>query len=197
MASLGSPDSSAQVSSAVSKLSLKPASAGSNKATKCSPTKTKAPVADSWEDEDVSSNSTESDESRPSSSSGQEAATKGPDIDAGTLAPLPTPISPAYNNATSWPFSPTAATYPLSAPGPGQLDGPSSEPTKRPEKTDAVARRMIASALGMRVPKLSEEQKAYEKAMKERERKRREEERDKEKKREAEAEEARKSVWED
>lgn len=68
---------------------------------------------------------------------------------------------------------------------------------KRPEKTDAVARRMIASALGVKAPKLTDEQKAYDRALREKERKKRELEKEEEKKRQAEAEKAKIAIWED
>ncbi|CAI4211333.1 unnamed protein product [Parascedosporium putredinis] len=55
---------------------------------------------------------------------------------------------------------------------PGAPDG------RRPEKTDAVARRMIAGALGVKAPKQTEEQKAYDRAIKEQARKKKEEERE-------------------
>ena len=51
-------------------------------------------------------------------------------------------------------------------------------PSCRPEKTDAVAKRMIAGALGVKAPKKTEEQKAYDKAIKEKEIKRRNQEKD-------------------
>lgn len=72
-----------------------------------------------------------------------------------------------------------------------------STPDKRPEKTTAVAGRMIAGALGVRAPKRTDEEKEYDRAMREKERKRRAEEKEREK-REAEEREARKkAVWDD
>jgi hypothetical protein len=56
---------------------------------------------------------------------------------------------------------------------------------------------MIASALGVRAPKQSEEQKAYDKAMREKERKRRDEEREKERLKQEEADKAKQAVWDD
>ncbi|KAK6957411.1 hypothetical protein Daesc_000196 [Daldinia eschscholtzii] len=73
----------------------------------------------------------------------------------------------------------------------------SNSANKRPEKTDAVARRMIASALGVRAPRPTEEQRAYDRAVREKERKRREEEKEAEKKRKEEAERAKVAIWED
>jgi hypothetical protein len=56
---------------------------------------------------------------------------------------------------------------------------------------------MIASALGVKVPKLTDEQRAYDRAMREKERKRREEEKVAERRREEEVAKARQAVWDD
>ncbi|OIW31773.1 hypothetical protein CONLIGDRAFT_641556 [Coniochaeta ligniaria NRRL 30616] len=189
---MASPDSSGRLASAVSQLSLNTGSSAS-KGTKAKPSKAKkAPVADSWEDESLSSDS-ESDTDQPSSS---RDASGMKDVDEGTQAPPPTPISPTYNNAAGRPFSPITASYSSSVPVSSTADGPSS-PAKRPEKTDAVARRMIAAGLGLKVPKQTEEQKAYDRAVREKERKRRQQEKEEQKKKEAELEKARQAIWED
>lgn len=54
---------------------------------------------------------------------------------------------------------------------------------------------MIAGALGMRAPKLTEEQKNYDKAVREKERKRREEEKAAQRRREEEAAKAKAAMW--
>jgi hypothetical protein len=156
-----------------------------------------SPVADSWEDEADADND-DSAEATPV------AAT----TTAGTSAPPPTPLSPVAHSKR--PFSPSALSGPgFTIPpfdGASDYPAPSSSsstaapgagPSKRPEKTDAVARRMIASALGMRAPKPTEEQRAYDKAVREKERKRREEEKEREKKREEEIAKARQAIWDD
>lgn len=56
---------------------------------------------------------------------------------------------------------------------------------------------MIAGALGVKVPKKTEEQRAYERAVKEKEIKRRKEEKEMEERRKKEAEEMKKKVWDD
>ena len=56
---------------------------------------------------------------------------------------------------------------------------------------------MIAGALGVRAPKKTEEQKAYEKAAREKEIKRREKEKSDAARAEQERERAKASVWED
>jgi hypothetical protein len=68
---------------------------------------------------------------------------------------------------------------------------------RRPEKTDAVAKRMIAGALGVRAPKKTEEQRAYERAGREKEVKRREKEKADEARRVEEEKRAKAAVWDD
>lgn len=67
----------------------------------------------------------------------------------------------------------------------------------RPEKTDAVAKRMIAGALGVKAPKKTEEQKAYDRAIKENEVKRRNQEREAAARAKEEAERAKAAVWDE
>ncbi|KAK6220527.1 hypothetical protein QIS74_06029 [Colletotrichum tabaci] len=140
----------------------------------------KEPVADSWEDEDVDDGEEED----------REAAKPQTD---GSKAPPPTPISPSYNTADRS-FSPYGAADSSALGAPPPTDG---DRIRRPEKTDAVARRMIASALGVKVPRMTEEQRAYDRAVKEKERKRRDEEKAAEKRRLEEAEKAKAAIWED
>jgi hypothetical protein len=56
---------------------------------------------------------------------------------------------------------------------------------------------MIAGALGLKAPKQTEEQRAYQKAIQEQEKKRREGERATERKRQEDLEKAKAAVWED
>jgi hypothetical protein len=67
----------------------------------------------------------------------------------------------------------------------------------RPEKTDAVAKRLIAGALGVRAPKKTEEQRAYERAVKEKEVKRRNGEKEAKIRAEEEAKRAKAAAWDD
>ncbi|MDA4132887.1 MAG: hypothetical protein OK454_07160 [Thaumarchaeota archaeon] len=166
-----------EMASAMSELSVEPSKqAPGTKASAAKPPKMKKKVADSWEDEDVSSSSEEE-----SSPGGQEDKSI-------PSAPPPTPRSPTYDPAGGF-----ASLSP--PPLPHGSDGAGS--ARRPEKTDAVARRMIAGALGLKTPKMTEEQRAYGKAIEEKERRRRAEERAAEKKRQEEAERAKKAIWED
>lgn len=168
---------SADITASVSKLSLQ--TSDGKKPTRFKPKKEE--VVDSWEDEDVSSDSETESNSKTAHPDGHPE---------GTAAPPPTPISPTYNKASQPPPSSTSGGYHPAS------DAPLS-PTARPEKTDAVARRMIAGALGLRAPRQTEEQKAYDKAIREKERKRREEEKAAEAKKQEEAAKARAAIWED
>lgn len=172
----------ADISSGVSKLSLNTGKANAPK------TKKAAAVADSWEDEDSDSGS----EVEDALDKANKLLSSKETLNPGTAAPPPTPITPNYNTR---PFPPPEPTFTGSI-GYGGNDNLQGEKA-RPEKTDAVARRMIASALGVKVPKQTEEQKAYDRAMKEKERKRREEEKLREKQREEEAAKAKAAVWDD
>jgi hypothetical protein len=163
----------AAIASSLSHLSL-----DSNKKASKPVKKSKKPVADSWEDEDVTSES-DSDEAAPDRGS-----------NALPSAPPPTPISPTYKSDSPW----SPMTDVTSAFG---SNGPDSTGSRRPEKTDAVARRMIASALGVKAPKQTEEQRAYDRAIREQEKKRRDEERATERKRQEEAEKAKSAMWDD
>lgn len=157
---------SSDLSTGVSKLSLQTSNAKKTAKSK------KEEVADSWEEEDISSGSDTETETETEKSHSQ-----------GTSAPPPTPISP-----TQYDRDPSNSY---------RTGSDSSGPSARPEKTDAVARRMIAGALGLKAPKLTEEQKAYQAAIKEKERKRREEQKAAEKAKEEEAAKARAAIWDD
>ncbi|KAL2021971.1 hypothetical protein VTK56DRAFT_6390 [Thermocarpiscus australiensis] len=192
-----------RITSGLTKLSLDTATVETTKATAARPkpqTKTTA-VADSWEDE------AEADDDAAAaneSASDAEATPVGNSV-PGTSAPPPTPLSPLAHNEA--PLSPPSA-LPGPLPGFSPHDGSGQQQqqqqqlstaglSRRPEKTDAVARRMIASALGMKAPKPTEEQRAYDRAVREKERKRREEERERERRREEEIARARQAIWED
>ena len=68
---------------------------------------------------------------------------------------------------------------------------------KRPEKSSVAAGRMIAGALGVRGPKMTEEQKKFESVVREKEKRRIENEKEEARRREKEKEEAKKAVWDD
>ncbi|KAF5625264.1 ubiquitin smt3 [Fusarium sp. NRRL 52700] len=136
--------------------------------------KTKKVVADSWEDSDSDSDAepeAESESNKPTPT-----ATPAP--------PPPTPMSPVGG----LPWESTSGS-------PGHRGA--ADPDKRPEKTDAVARRMIAAGLGLKAPKQTEEQRAYQRSVREQEKKRREQDREEEKKRQADVEKAKAAIWDD
>ncbi|KAI1755234.1 hypothetical protein F4782DRAFT_440872 [Xylaria castorea] len=181
-----------QATKAMTKLSLDPTSSTSSTSKPKSKPKKKA-VADSWEDEESSASETETEPPTPSTQ--PDNTSQG-----GVAAPPPTPISPSYgrhgpngNNVNNAPWLASSSTNG----GYSYRDPQSDDTAKRPEKTDAVARRMIASALGVRAPKATEEQRAYDRAVREKERKKREEERDAERRRKEEAEKAKAAAWDD
>ena len=80
---------------------------------------------------------------------------------------------------------------------PSKPSTPSSLPETRPEKTDAVAKRLIAGALGVRAPKKTDEQKDYDRAIREKALKKREAERDAERRAKEQSERAKVAAWED
>ncbi|KAI6087992.1 hypothetical protein F4821DRAFT_98282 [Hypoxylon rubiginosum] len=155
-------------------------------------------VADSWEDEDIESDTEDAITTTTTQPLSPSLTSDSPKIDgSGFAAPPPTPSSPSYSAGAQPPWQPlsSATTSPPASPS-GRL-GLGDEERRRPEKTDAVARRMIASALGVRAPRATEEQRAYDRAVREKERKRREEEREAERKRKEEAERAKAAIWDD
>lgn len=68
---------------------------------------------------------------------------------------------------------------------------------KRPEKTTAVASRLIAAGIGQRAPRRTEEERKYDQAMKIQEKKKRDQAREAENRKKLEAEQAKKAIWDD
>lgn len=60
-----------------------------------------------------------------------------------------------------------------------------------------MAGRLIAGALGVRAPKRTEDEREYDKAMREKERRRRTEEKERERREKEETEARKKAVWDD
>ncbi|KAL5117915.1 hypothetical protein ACEQ8H_004234 [Pleosporales sp. CAS-2024a] len=148
------------------------------------------PVADSWDLE--------------SSSSGSDTETEALDpistVASHESSPNPPPPTPA---------SPTPFDFP--GPGQGQYDhhavapprgrgvalGGAASIDKRPEKTTAVAGRLIAGALGVRAPKRSEEEREFDRVVKDKERRKRTEEKARLKREDEERENRKKAIWDD
>ena len=135
------------------------------------PTKTANTLPESWED-------SASDNDEPETPLHQQSSYPS--------APPPTPISPSYHeNSFNYRGEPISTS-----------EGRAERGT-RPDKTDAVAKRLIAGALGVKAPKRTEEQRKYDRALKEKEMKRRNEEKEALVKAKEEAEKAKNAVWED
>ena len=155
------------------------------------------PVADSW---DLESSGSDTETETTSTTAPLSTTSTSTTLTNDEFPPQPPPPTPA---------SPTPFDFPDNTPyGGGRLRGDSGAGSgveggrsggldKRPEKTTAVAGRLIAGALGVRAPKRTDEEREYDRAVREKERKRRAEEKEREK-REAEEREARKkAVWDD
>ncbi|KAL6898385.1 hypothetical protein GGI43DRAFT_93548 [Trichoderma evansii] len=180
------------IASTISKLSI---STGKSK-------KSKEPVADSWEDEDVSD-----EEAEAAAAAEEQEEEEGRDADAGMSTPSslatpavppPTPASPlGYESPHEWASLGSQSQSPMVTSTSGTGSGSGTPPARRPEKTDAVARRLIAAGLGIKAPRQTEEQRAYQRSVREQEKKRREEAKAEEEKRKAETEKAKMAVWED
>ncbi|KAL8660340.1 MAG: hypothetical protein Q9202_006649 [Teloschistes flavicans] len=140
-------------------------------------------VADSWEDEAPSSSASSDSEIVKTTN---ESSVPG--------APPPTPISPSARNGRVWgDFSPTYSPPVSQAHGSSRAQSPPS----RPEKSTATAGRMINSALGMKAAKKSEEEQAYERAIREKEAKRIAREREVRRAEEEKRSQVRRQIWED
>ena len=167
------------LSSNITKLSIK----SSQSSSKPAPSKKKRDeVADSWDDEAVSDSDPEDAAAEEADGSGQVTPKN-----AVPAPPPPTPMSPAYGAGGDWDSQ--------MSPVPGSPHGDGS--SRRPEKTDAVARRLIAAGLGLKAPKQTEEQKAYQKSVREQETKRREREKEEQQRKVQETAKAKAAVWDD
>lgn len=161
------PSKNDDVSSKLSNLDL-------NKSKPAQKSKAKEEVVDSWEDEDVSDS-----DDQPTTPKATSTAREAP------AAPPPTPATPSFGPPDNWgdQSSPSASS--------------STRDGRRPEKTDAVARRLIAAGLGLKAPKLTDEQREYQKSIREQERKRRDRERQEQQQKAESAERAKAAVWDD
>ncbi|KAH0603637.1 uncharacterized protein H6S33_007296 [Morchella sextelata] len=152
--------------------------------------KKKPVVADSWEDEELS----------------DDEPVETPDKVPSPPPPTPTTPYPPGHSRDSSSVSSIASPRGPSSPRDSYIETPdsfsrdgssaSSERTVRPRTTDAVARRLIAGALGVK-SKSTKEQREYDAAVRAAEKKTRDAEREKKKAEEAERERLRTSIWED
>lgn len=117
-------------------------------------------------------------------------------------APPPTPFSPARQREQiasqgSLPdFNFVNGTFETSSADTAHTASTRGE-DKRPEKTTAVASRLIAAGIGQRAPRRTEEERKYDQAMKIQEKKKRDQAREAEAKKKLEAEHAKKAIWDD
>lgn len=158
---------------------------------------TKPEVVESWEDDDLSSPDDDTQTPTEASAPGLKSAVPK---DPALRPPPPTPISPENaEQRIDWspaqvlgggrpkPYSPLTPSTPTD----------SDVERRRPEKTTATASRLIAAGLGIKPPKKTEEQRQYDRAVREQEiRRRNKEKEDKERQREAE-EKAKAAVWDE
>ena len=172
-----------EIESSFHKLSLQ-SSARKNGVPKHQPTE----VIDSWEDDDDTDSATTSLEPFPR-----------PNSNVSPEAPPPKSILPtAVSTGETW----SEFEHPQFGNVSGRTSDKSISSTResfsaRPEKQTAVAGRLIAGALGVRVPRKTDEQRQYERAVKENEIRRRQKEKDDIKRREEETAKAKAAIWED
>ncbi|KAI4719889.1 hypothetical protein E4T48_03883 [Aureobasidium sp. EXF-10727] len=147
-------------------------------------TKPATKVADSWEEEA----SSDPESSNPSTLKTSTKTTEEAPVPKSTYLP------PHLKYRSAAPSPPSRSITP-----PSRSTTPSSSTSsdRRPEKTNAVAHRLIAGALGVKVPRRTEEQRAYDKAMREQEKKKRDQEREAKKKAEEDAAKAKAAIWDD
>ncbi|KAI6813028.1 hypothetical protein KC340_g17421 [Hortaea werneckii] len=186
--------SSRSLTSSLEKLNL-------SETSKTAPDRSKAQPADSWEDE-----------ADDGQEAGNDSGVRTPvqQVTSSELpqAPPPTPASPSYSS------SKTSAGTPYQTFPPYGFDGTSGEQSssgenspaprvrstgeeKRPEKSTAVASRLIAAGIGQKAPRRTKEQREYDQAMKVQEKKRRDQAKEEEGRRKAEKEKAKAAIWDD
>lgn len=158
----------------------------------------KAAPAESWEDE-------------------AEGGSPDTEVDSGTATPVrpvsssdypgappPTPSSPSFSSnktAKGMPYQ-TFPPYGFDGAFDDQVSVDSSSARRggegsRPEKSTAVASRLIAAGIGQKAPRRTKEQREYDQAMKVQEKKRRDEAKADEERRKAEKARAKQAIWDD
>lgn len=113
--------------------------------------------------------------------------------------PPPTPSSPSFMTGRNpyQAFSPSGMDGAFEAKewsrdnSPSQRDGEQ----RRPEKTTAVASRMIAAGIGQKAPRRTKEEREYDQAMKVQEKKKRHQAKADEEKKKRDKERAKKAMW--
>ncbi|KAK5134422.1 hypothetical protein LTR08_006469 [Meristemomyces frigidus] len=162
---------------------------------KASPKQGRTEPAESWEDEG-----------------------SGSDVESGTATPLraitssdlpeappPTPVSPSFSSEKMTKGSPYQTFPPFGFDGAfnDYGAGAKSPPPRgggeerRPEKSTAVASRLIAAGIGQKAPRRTPEQREYDQAMKVQEKKKRDKVKADEERLKVEKERAKRAIWED
>ncbi|TKA28634.1 hypothetical protein B0A50_02961 [Salinomyces thailandicus] len=123
-------------------------------------------------------------------------------------APPPTPASPSFSSSKTMEGSPyqTFPPYGMGGPLQDRHSGTGSSlaqraagggEEKRPEKSTAVASRLIAAGIGRRPPRRTKEQREYDQAMRIQEKKKRDQAKAEEEKKVAERQKAKAAIWDD
>lgn len=153
-------------------------------------------VSDSWED----SEDDLSDEEGAASPSTSKAALGRPKTADYPAPPPPTPSSPRF--ALPHDFNRPLGSNPSNdglgreSAGLGRSNDAGTH-NARPEKTTSTASRMIAAGLGVKAPKRTDEQRQYDKAMRDKERRTRDAEKDAKRREEEAREKAKRAMWDD
>jgi hypothetical protein len=148
-------------------------------------------VVDSWEDDVEDESKPRSDASKP-----VRPATSQTQKTSGYVRPTrpnKEPVSSASNGPS---FNPDGSLNDGTVLSDASKPAPSGE-ERRPDKTTAIASRLIAVAIGQRPAQRTKEQREYDQAMKAQEKKKRDQAREKELQAQREKEQAKKDVWGD
>lgn len=160
---------------------------------------------DSWEDEvneNGSDTETETEAKTPPASS---KPVFGSSYDS-PAPPPPTPSSPFFTMMPTDPSVNDRTLPPLgvdgaidSTPSSGTNTPPNRDGAKqkRPEKSTAVASRLIAAGIGQKAPKRTKEQREYDQAMKVQEKKKRDQAKAEEERKKTETKKAKQAIWGD
>ncbi|KYG42980.1 hypothetical protein M433DRAFT_378966 [Acidomyces richmondensis BFW] len=121
--------------------------------------------------------------------------------------PPPTPASPSCSSGTLLQTAPyqTLSPYALDGTLGERASGGEQTPARRggggddrrPDKSTAVASRLIAAGIGQKAPRRTKEQREYDQAMKIQEKKRREQAKAEDEARRSEKEKAMRAIWDD
>lgn len=142
----------------------------------------------------------------------------GTDVDSGTATPVhqvtssdlpappPTPASPSFSShkttkglpyQTFPPYGFHDGTYDDQGSGARSPPVRGYDEERRPEKSTAVASRLIAAGIGQKAPRRTKEQKEYDQSMKMQEKKRRDQAKAEEERKRMEKEKAKQAIWDD